>query len=109
MPAEPSDAPRRYQIALKLLALALMVAVIGLPINHLFFYFLLLIAVIVVAVSRVTAKPRLWAAAILVVAAAIAATVAADAPRIEEGHNVFLPGGPDNALVSGLPPTCTAR
>jgi hypothetical protein len=29
-------------------------------------------------------------------------------PEIEEGHNIFLPDGKTDALVSGLPPRCTA-
>ena len=104
MGADPSDAPRRFQLVLKLVVLALMVAVIGLPINHLLFYLLLLISVIVLAVSRVTWQRRYWTAAVVIVLGVIAARSAVDVPRIEEGHNVFLPGGADNALVEGLPP-----
>ena len=36
--------------------------------------------------------------------APLAVRVAVDVPRIEEGHNVFLPGSEGNALVAGLPP-----
>jgi len=103
MAADSSDAPQRFQLALKLVLLALMIAVIGLPINHLFAYALLVIVVIVLAVARVTARRRSWAIAIVVVLAALIGKAAVDAPRIEEGHNVFLPGGADNALVGGLP------
>ena len=104
MAADPSDAPQRFQLALKLVVLALMIAVIGLPINHLFSYALLVIAVIVLAVARMTARRRSWTIAIVIVVAALVAKAAVDAPQIEEGHNVFLPGGADNALVGGLPP-----
>jgi hypothetical protein len=104
MAADPSDAPRRFQLALKFALLATMVAIIGLPINDLFVYFLLLIAVIVLAVSKVTSQRRFWMAAIVVVLAATAARLAIDVPRIEEGHNIFLPGGADNALMMRLPP-----
>lgn len=104
MAADPSDVPQRYQLALKLAVLALMVAAIGLPINDLFFYSLLAISVVVLAVGRVTARPRPWAAAIAIVLAALAGKIAVDVPRIEEGHNVFLPGDANDALVSGLPP-----
>ena len=55
MAADSSDAPQRFQLVLKLVLLALMIAVIGLPINHLFTYALLVIAVIVLAIGRVTA------------------------------------------------------
>jgi hypothetical protein len=104
MPANPGDAPQRFQLVLKLAVFALTAAAIGLPINHLFYYVLLLIAVIVLAVSRVTSQRRFWAAAIVIVVAAIVGKAAIDIPRIEEGHNVFLPGGAHNALVESLPP-----
>src|SRR5712671_3208068 len=93
MAADSSDAPQRVQLALKLAVLALMIAVIGLPINHLFTYSLLVISVIVLAVARVTARRRAWAIAIFIVVAAFAGNAAVDVPQIEEGHNVFLPCG----------------
>ena len=102
MGADP--AARRFSLVLKLIVLALLIAAIGLPINHLFYYLLLVIAVIVLAVSRATSRWRPWAAAIVIVLAAIVARSAIDAPRIEEGHNIFLPGGANNALVADLPP-----
>ncbi len=104
MAADSSDAPRRFQLALKLAVLAPMVAVTGLPINHLFSYALLVIAVIVLAVARVTANRKSWTIAIVIVLSVLIGKAAIDAPSIEEGHNVFLPGGADNALVEGLPP-----
>lgn len=103
MAADPSDAPQRLRFALKSALLATTIAVIGLPINHLFYYFLLVIFVVVLAVGRVSARRRLWGAAIVVVLAAATARIAVDVPRIEEGHNIFLPGGQDDALVTGLP------
>src|SRR5437588_12141716 len=101
MAADSSDAPQRFQLALKLVVLALMVAVIGLPINHLFTYALLVICVIALAVARVTARRRSWAIAIVIAVAALIGKAAVDVPRIEEGHKMFLPGGADNAVVGG--------
>ncbi len=103
MAADSSDASQRFQLALRLAVLALMIAVIGLPINHLFSYALLMIAVIVLAVARVTAQRQRWTIAIVIVLAALICKTAVNAPQIEEGHNVFLPSGADNALVGGLP------
>ncbi|MEI8154937.1 MAG: hypothetical protein WCG92_25665, partial [Hyphomicrobiales bacterium] len=100
----PGDAPLRFQFVLKLAVLPLIVALIGLPINHMFDFALLVLSVIVLAVGRMTSQWRRWATAALVVAAALGGKLAIDVPRIEEGHNVFLPGGTDNALVTGLPP-----
>src|SRR5687768_3269521 len=104
MAADPRDAPQRFQVAPKLVILALVVAIIGLPINSLFYYFLLAISVVALAVSHVTSQRKFWGLAVIVVLAAIAGKILVDVPRIEEGHNVFLPGGANNALVSELPP-----
>src|SRR5437762_11624879 len=98
MASYSSDAPQRFQLALKLVMLALMIAVIGLPINHLFFYALLLIAVIVLAAACATAQRRTWAIAIVIVLAALIGIAAIDVPRIEEGHHCFLPGRTDYVL-----------
>src|SRR3954470_24712984 len=103
MAADSSDAPQRFQLALKLVVLALMIAVLGLPINHLRAYALLVIGMIVLAVARVTAQRQRWATALVIALAALIGKAAVDVPRIEEGHNVFLPGGADNALIAGLP------
>jgi hypothetical protein len=102
--ADPSDAPQRYQLGLKLLAAVPLVAVIGLPVNDLFYFLLLLIFVVVLAVSRVTSQRGLWIAATIIALIAIAGKSTIGVPRIEEGHNVFLPGGAGNVLVEGLPP-----
>jgi len=101
--SRPRATPRRLQNILKFTTLILMVAGIGLPINDAFLYFLLLIAATTLAVGRMTTHPKSWALAGIVVVAAIAVKFAADGPRIEEGHNIFLPGGANNALVTGLP------
>src|SRR5438067_12935 len=98
MAADSSDAPPRVQLALKLVLLALMIAVIGLPINHLFTYALLMISVTVLAVARVTARRCPWAIVIVIVGAALIGKATVEVPPIEEGHNVFLTGGVDNAL-----------
>lgn len=104
MPTDPHDAPPRFQLVLKLAVFALTVAAIGLPINTLYLYLLLALAAIVLTVGTVTRRGTRWVIATAVVAAALAAKIAADVPRVEEGHNIFLPGGANNALVTGLPP-----
>jgi hypothetical protein len=87
----------------KLAVFALAIAVVGLPINQLFSYTLLVIAAVIIAIGQVTSPARSWLAAILVAVVVIAGQVFVAPPRIEEGHNVFLPGGENNALVAGLP------
>ena len=86
----------------KIAALVLVVAAIGLPINDLFDYAILVAATLAVAVGAVKALPSRWLAAALLAAAVAAGHVLLPAPRIEEGHNFFLPG-PDAAKTSGLP------
>jgi hypothetical protein len=72
-------------------AVVLAVIVIGLPINNAVDYAALLAIVIVVSCSSVRTYPGAWAAALgLVIFVAIAQQLFSP-PRIEEGHNVFLP------------------
>ncbi len=102
MAADPSDAPRRFQLVLKIAVMALVVAALGLPINDMFRYALLLLATIALAAGHATRSPWRWAAAFAVVLMVVAAKIAFGVPKIEEGHNVFLPGE-SGALFRGLP------
>jgi hypothetical protein len=88
---------------LKLAALLMVVAVIGLPINHIEVYGLLLVAALVIFCGEVRASKLAWSAAIAIVAIAAAGQYLLAPPRIDEGHNVFLPGGPTRALEHQLP------
>ena len=88
----------------KLAALLLALAAVGLPVNHLAGYGLLLVAAVVIFSGGVSARAGAWFAALALVALAIAGQVLLSPPRIEEGHNVFLPGGPSGALQRELPP-----
>jgi hypothetical protein len=89
-------------VGMKVAALALVVAAIGLPINDLFDYAILIAATVVVAVGAAKTLPSRWLAAASLAAAVAAGHMLLPAPRIEEGHNLFLPG-PDAARTSGLP------
>jgi hypothetical protein len=84
----------------KLAVLVLGFAAIGLPVNDLAAYALLLILAVVAFSGAVSARPRAWLAAVAIVAVAIAAQAWFAPPRIDEGHNVFLPGP---ALERALP------
>ena len=57
----------------KLAVLVLAVAAVGLPINDAGVYALLLVVAVVVFTGEVSARPRAWAAALAIVAAAVAA------------------------------------
>jgi hypothetical protein len=99
--------PERQQsasvvVAKKVAVLALVVAAIGLPINDLTDYAILLATTAVVCVGSVKSLPSRWIAAVALAIAVAAGHILLPAPRIDEGHNVFLPG-PDAARTSGLP------
>src|SRR5262249_60769919 len=99
-------APARPRPWLKLAALILVVAVLGLPINGLFRYALLVIATVLVVAGTVAARAAPWLAAIVAVVLCVLGQILFAAPRIEEGHNVFLvddTGGGGGALAAGLP------
>jgi hypothetical protein len=93
-------APQLHPLALKLIALALSVAVVGLPINDPAVYALLVGLAVVIFSGTVRAEGRAWLAAVAIVTVAIAGQFLLAPPRIDEGHNVFLPG---RALEAALP------
>ncbi len=87
----------------KLAALVLGVAAVGLPVNNLADYALLTVLSVVIFSGEVSAQGRAWLAAVAIVAVAVAGQWGLAPPRIDEGHNVFLPGGSSGALERGLP------
>lgn len=84
----------------KAAALALAVAAVGLPVNEISGYALLLLLAVVIFTGEVRAEGRAWLAALAIVAVAGAGQWLLAPPRIDEGHNVFLPSP---ALARGLP------
>jgi hypothetical protein len=86
----------------KLAVLGLAVAVIGLPINELTDYFILVAAGVVIFAGTITSLRSRWLAAVVLAVVVVAGHLLFPAPRIDEGHNAFLPG-PDAANNPGLP------
>ena len=84
--------------------LVLAVAAVGLPINDLASYALLVALTVIVFTGEVRLSRGAWQAAAVIVILAIIGQSLLAPPRIDEGHNVFLPGGPSKALEQGLPP-----
>lgn len=76
----------------KLAVLILAFTAIGLPVNDLADYALLLVLAVMIFTGAVRSRPRAWAAAGVIVAVAILGKSLIAPPRIDEGHNVFLPG-----------------
>jgi hypothetical protein len=87
----------------RLAALALVVAGLGLPINDLYRYALLVLAAVPIFFGVVSRRPWTWFAAVAIVAAAVVVQILLPAPRIEEGHNVFVVDGRGGALQRELP------
>jgi hypothetical protein len=71
--------------------LVLAFAAVGLPVNQLSDYALLLVLTVIILSGEVTVRWRAWLAALGIVAVAIAGQALVSPPRVEEGHNVFLP------------------
>src|SRR6266436_822648 len=88
--ADFADRRAAHQLWLKLAALVLVVAALGLPINDLFRYALLVIATVVVVTGTVGTRVAPWLAALAALALCMLGQLLFPAPRIEEGHNVFL-------------------
>src|SRR5207302_5367273 len=100
---------RAHQPWLKLAALVLVVAALGLPINDLFRYALLVVAAVVIVAGTIAVRVAPWLGALAAVALCVLGQILFAAPRIAEGHNVFLiddsRGRTDRggALEAGLP------
>jgi hypothetical protein len=84
----------------KLAALVLCVVAIGLPINNISDYALLVILAVVIFTGDIRAQGRAWIAGVAIAAVAVLGQALLSPPRIQEGHNIFLPGP---ALERGLP------
>jgi hypothetical protein len=98
--ASAQTGPQAPQTGLKLVAFSLAVAVVGLPINAIAVYALLVLAAVAIFSGVVRVTPQAWGAAGAIAVVAIGAQIAFAPPRIDEGFNVFLPGG---ALERELP------
>jgi len=97
------QAPGKHAIWLRLAALALVVAALGLPINDLPRIALLAASVLIVLAGSPARNPARWVAAILLTLLVVGEHAFLSAPRFEEGDNVFLIDGPGSALEKGLP------
>ena len=100
MTSVPNDAAGDGAGWRKFAVLVLAAAAVGLPINHLGIYIVLLGVAVVVFTGEVTARATSWLAAVAIVGAAVVGQWLLAPPRIDEGHNVFLPG---TVLQKALP------
>jgi hypothetical protein len=82
----------------------LVLVALGLPINDLFRYALLVVSTVLIVVGKVTVRGLPWLGALAAVGICVLGQIWLAAPRIEEGHNVFLLEEGGGALAAGLPP-----
>ena len=98
------ESGRRTGLWLRLAAVVLVFVGLGLPLNDLFRFGLLGIAIVVVFTGAISAQLQAWAIGLAAVLVAALGQALLPAPRIEEGHNVFLANqGRSGALERGLP------
>ena len=91
-------------MAPRIAVLVMTVAALGLPINDLVRYAVLLFGAIAIFAGAIRLDLRRWFAALAVIAVAVAGSVLWPAPRIDEGHNVFIPDSAEaGALERVLP------
>jgi hypothetical protein len=89
----------------RLAVLALIVLLLGVPINDLWRFLLLTVAVMAVCFGRVRLQPLRWLVALAVALVVAAVSWLLPGPRIEEGHNVYIPVGASlNVFENDLPP-----
>jgi hypothetical protein len=101
-PSPDNDVTTRA--VLRIAVLALVVAALGLPINDLLRYTALFVGSIAIFSNAIWLRPVRWAAALAILAIAVAGPWLWPAPRIDEGHNVFVTDGDRaGALERGLP------
>jgi len=85
---------------LRFAALLLGVALVDLPIDGVPAYALLAAMAVLIFTGELRTSARAWLAVLIVVALAVAGQMLLAPPRIDEGHNVFLPNAP---VLQGLP------
>ncbi len=99
----PNHQPAANQAWLRAGALILVLAGLGLPLNDLPRYALLVISAVVIFSGFVSGRHKTWRNAIAVIVACILGQALIAAPRIEEGHNLFLIDRPGGVLEAQLP------
>jgi len=102
MVSAANEEPQKGLAWLKIAALVLAIAALGLPLNNVVAYAVALAAAVIIFTAEVTARPLLWLASVAAVALSLIGQNLIAPPRIEEGHNIFLPQ-PGGALQTGLP------
>ena len=89
----------------RLAVLVLIVVILGVPIDEFWRFLLLTVAVMAVCFGRVRLQPLRWLVALAIALTVVAASWLLPGPRIEEGHNVYIPVGANLSVFENeLPP-----
>jgi 2-polyprenyl-3-methyl-5-hydroxy-6-metoxy-1,4-benzoquinol methylase len=102
-PDRPAD--RVIGALARLVILALVFMILGVPVNDFWRFLLLTVAVMALCFGSVRFESRRWLAALGSVVAVVAVNWLVPSPRIEEGHNVYIPVGASlDVFEKELPP-----
>lgn len=101
----PADRSKTHSLLAKLTVLGFVIAILGLPVNHIAAYAALVAAALLIGAGGISVKPQRWTIAVALVVVAIVAQSHLAPPKIEEGHNVFITDftKPSDALEKQLP------
>jgi hypothetical protein len=100
----PAESDVTTGVAPRIAVLVMMVAALGLPVNDLVRYAVLLFGAVAIFSGDVRLGPARWFAALAVIVVAVIGATLWPAPRIDEGHNVFIVDETqDSALERALP------
>ncbi|MGZ9274220.1 MAG: hypothetical protein ACXW34_05710, partial [Nitrospira sp.] len=105
-PARPNrPAGRVMGVLARLVILALVFMILGVPVTDFWRFLLLTVAVVALCFGSVRFEGRRWLIALASVAAVVALHWLLPSPRIEEGHNVYIPVGASlDVFDKELPP-----
>ena len=89
----------------RLAVLALILLVLGVPITDFWRFLLLTVAVMAICFGQVRVQPLRWLIAMAIALTVVSVDWLLPGPRIEEGHNVYIPVGAGLEIFErGLPP-----
>jgi SAM-dependent methyltransferase len=105
-PARPDrPAGRVMGVVARLVILVLVFTILGVPVTDFWRFLLLTVAVMALCFGGVRFEGRRWLAALASVAVVVAVNWLLPSPRIEEGHNVYIPVGASlDVFDKELPP-----
>ncbi len=90
---QPNAMQRAQGVIVRLVPVAMVMAILGIPVTDFWRFLLLSVAIMAICFGHIRRRPSRWLAALAVTAAIVAANWLLPGPRIQEGHNVYIPVG----------------